>query len=522
MSLSPLVAASPLELCSFSSNMAMTSFDKLGLSAAAQQAVSKLGYESPTLIQNEAIPHVLAGKDLIAAANTGTGKTAAFMLPIMSQLANDASPSRAPRVLVITPTRELAEQIAHVSFKIGSACHHFTTVIFGGQPYSRQIKELRRGTDVLIATPGRLRDLIDRGVVDLSKIEVLVLDEADRMLDMGFGPAVKEIVDLTPRDRQTLLFSATIDSSIKNNLSDLLRDPLTIQIAERGETAHLIDQYVLPVEQKNKPELLKCLLDEKPFEKVIIFARTKMRAETVFHNLFEAGYDCECIHSDRTQGQRKHALSKFRSGKCSIIVATDVLARGIDVPLVDYVINYDLPDMAEDYIHRIGRTGRAGHAGFAVSFVSPNSLKSLQAIEALVNRTIPVMRMESYNLNMSLLHKHKRQKRVEQTSSKKHKQGRSHASRTAHTNAPHKAAHYNYEGWGDLRDGKKKRGERKGSGAQAQASKPSKHTASPKRRHTTKRDHFDELYSLSPSEKKARGSAAGKNKGNRRRNTKRR
>lgn len=425
----------------------MTEFKDLGLSEGALSAVAHLGYEEPTPVQAQAIPHILKGEDIIAAASTGTGKTAAFLLPTLSGLPRAKRGRRAPRILVVTPTRELAEQIAFVSYKIARACGHYTTVVFGGKPYGPQIRELRGGTDILIATPGRLNDLIDRGVVNLSQIEVLILDEADRMLDMGFLPDVKKIVSLIPEQRQTLLFSATIDSSIKDNLADLLTDPTTIQIAGRGETAKIVDQYIMPVTQKEKSELLKCLLDEKGQDRVIVFARTKSRVEDVAAMLRSADYAVESIHSDKTQGQRKHALNAFRKGHVGIIIATEVLARGIDIPSVDYVINYDLPDMAEDYIHRIGRTGRAGHAGFSVSFVSSNSLKALDAIERLIGRELPVMEIESYDVDPSLLRRAKQSGRFGRRAPSKAK-GAS-------------AARYDFTGYGDLRYGKKRSGSKK-------------------------------------------------------------
>lgn len=472
----------------------MASFDSLGLGKSALDAVKRLGYENPTPVQEQAIPVILEGRDVIAAASTGTGKTAAFLLPTISGLKRLKKGPRGPRILVITPTRELAEQISFVSYKIARACSQYTTVLYGGKPYGPQIRELRAGTDVLIATPGRLCDLIDRGVVNLSNIEVLVLDEADRMLDMGFLPDVKKIVDLIPKDRQTLLFSATIDKGVKNNLVGLLEDPEMIQIAQRGETSKIVDQYLIPVSQKEKPELLKCLLDEKGHDKVIVFARTKARAEGVAQMLADADYKVECIHSDRTQGQRKSALNNFRKGKSGIIVATDVLARGIDIPAVDYVVNYDLPDMAEDYIHRIGRTGRAGQEGFAVSFVSGNSLKTLKAIEGLLNKEIPVMRMDSYDIDMSIL-------------GAKSRSGKPKAKRTAQKGKK-RAADYNYEGWADLRNAKGKK--KKTSSNQGSSSKPKGKGSTgckPKGKAGTQE---------TSREKKARGQASGKNRASKR------
>ncbi len=419
----------------------MTTFSELGLSKDALIAVEKLDYTEATPVQQKAIPEILAGADVIAAANTGTGKTAAFLLPTISKLKKVKRGRRAPRILVITPTRELAQQIAFSSYKICRACKQYTTVIYGGAPYNKQIRELREGTDVLIATPGRLVDLMDRRAVNLSKIEVLILDEADRMLDMGFLPDITKIIDAIPEKRQTLLFSATIDESITNNLGSLLVEPKIIQIAQKGETAKDIEQYIIPVANKEKPELLKSLLDEKGHDKVVVFARTKARAEDVCKMLKDADFDAVSIHSDKSQKERKDALNTFRKGHCGIIVATDVLARGIDVPLVDYVVNYDLPDMPEDYIHRIGRTGRAGERGFAVSFASPNSTKVLASIEALLNKTLPTMTLETYDVNERLLKRPKNNK------------AQAHSNERARK---HRNSKYDYTGWGDLRRGAKK------------------------------------------------------------------
>lgn len=423
----------------------MTRFSDLNLPADALDAVRRLGFEVPTPVQERAIPVVLEGADVIAAASTGTGKTAAFLLPAISKLAKGGKPRRAPRILVVTPTRELAQQIAQTSYKITRACKQYTTVVYGGAPYNKQIRELREGTDVLIATPGRLVDLMERRAVNLSKIEVLVLDEADRMLDMGFLPDIRKIVAAIPEDRQTLLFSATIDESIRGNFNELLKDPTIIQIAHKGETAKDVDQFIVPVASKDKDELLKCLLDELGHDKVIVFARTKARAEEVREMLDAADFDVVSIHSDKSQHERRDALNAFRKGKAGVIVATDVLARGIDVPQVDYVVNYDLPDMPEDYIHRIGRTGRAGESGFAVSFVSPNSAKVLSAIEQLLGMDIPVMQLRSFDVNEKLLKRTgKKQGSRSRERASKHRQGAS------------RDAKYDYSSWSDLRQGEKK------------------------------------------------------------------
>ena len=379
----------------------MQTFADLGLSEAALAAVERLGYENPTPVQLQAIPLVLEGRDLIAAASTGTGKTAAFLLPILSTLPRGKKGKRAPRVLVVSPTRELAQQISTTCMQITRKTGHYVTTVFGGTPYGPQINEIRRGTDVLIATPGRLNDLMNKGVIDLGGIKHLVLDEADRMLDMGFLPAVTTIVDATPEDRQTLLFSATIDQSIQKNLGTLLNDPAIVEIARNGETAKSVEQFMMPIANFKKPELLQAVLEEKGSDRVIVFARTKNRTEDCAEALCDAGYRAESIHSDKSQGQRKRALDNFRKGRTSILVATDVLARGIDVPDVDHVINFDLPDMPEDYVHRIGRTGRAGEQGFAISFVTRESSRTLKDIEKLIGKDIAFMELETYELNMA-------------------------------------------------------------------------------------------------------------------------
>ena len=386
----------------------MTAFSELGLSDAALAAVERLGYDDATPVQEQSIPLILEGRDVIAAASTGTGKTAAFLLPTLSTLPRVKGRGRAPRVCVVSPTRELAQQISRTCMQIARKTGHFVTTVYGGTPYGPQIRELRGGTDVLIATPGRLNDLMDRGVVDLSEVKVLVLDEADRMLDMGFLPDVTKIVEKTPEERQTLLFSATIDSSIQKNLGNLLKDPAIVEIARNGETAATVEQFIMPIANRMKQELLEAVLEAKGHERVIVFARTKNRTEECAELLEAAGYHAESIHSDKTQGRRRRALENFRRGKTDILVATDVLARGIDVPEVNYVINFDLPDMAEDYVHRIGRTGRAGEEGFAISFVTRETMRTLREIEKLINKEIPFTTIENYETDPSILEKPKR------------------------------------------------------------------------------------------------------------------
>lgn len=375
----------------------MGSFADLGLSDKTLSAVKRMGYVQPTPVQEQAIPLVLKGRDIIAAAQTGTGKTAAFSLPAMDKLRH-AKGGSGPLMLVVTPTRELAQQIGEVAQQIAVSTHHRITTVVGGLSYKPQIDRLSRGTDILIATPGRLIDLMEQNAVRLADVQVLVLDEADRMLDMGFLPSVKKIVSATPKSRQTLLFSATIDKSIMNTVGKMLRDPATIEIARKGDVADTVDHFVIRIPQSVKPALLKAVLEEKGFFRVIVFARTRSRADSSCRRLRRAGYNVEAIHSDRSQNQRKRALDKFSNGDVNIITATDVLARGIDVDEVDYVINYDVPDQPEDYIHRIGRTGRAGAKGLAITFVTPESEATLRDIEKLIKMTIPEMRLESFDL----------------------------------------------------------------------------------------------------------------------------
>lgn len=337
---------------------------------------------------------MLQGRDLIAAAKTGTGKTAAFSLPSMDQLGHREGNDRGPFMLIVTPTRELASQIADTCMPIGKHTHHFVGTFVGGVAYGPQIKKLERGLDVAIVTPGRMIDLMERGAADLSQVQVLVLDEADRMLDMGFWPQVQRIVEATPKNRQTLLFSATIDRSQDKTMFSILNDPAIVEIAHRGETADKVDQYVIKTTRRQKPELLNSFIKEKGGYRVIVFTRTKGGADNCCRRLRRIGIPAEAIHADRSQAQRSRALTNFREGKTNVLVATDVLARGIDVPEVDYVVNYDLPMMPEDYVHRIGRTGRAGADGFAVSLVTPDTRNLLRNIQKFTGQEIPEMNFE--------------------------------------------------------------------------------------------------------------------------------
>lgn len=354
--------------------------------------MASLGYTEPTPVQAEAIPAVLEGRDVLAAAKTGTGKTAAFALPSMGTLAFHTEAAK-PRMLAVTPTRELAMQISDTCTAIARHTGHSVLTVVGGLSYDPQINGLNKGVDVLIATPGRLIDLMKKDAVDLSDVDVLVLDEADRMVDMGFWPQVSEIVDATPARRQTLLFSATIDSSIEGAVDNLLSNPVMVEIARKGDVADTIDQYIIKTPRRLRPTLLNALIRVRGSERVIVFTRTKGCADNCVRRLRNGGITAEAIHANRSQAQRKHALENFREGITDVLVATDVLARGIDISEVRYVVNYDLPEQIEDYVHRIGRTGRAGEAGCAISFVMPETRSLLKQIQSFIMTEIPELDM---------------------------------------------------------------------------------------------------------------------------------
>ena len=372
----------------------MSDFESLGLSQKALEAVRVLGYEEPTPVQEQTIPLVLEGKDVIAGAQTGTGKTAAFCLPLMDTLPR-AKKHCGPLMLVVTPTRELADQIGQVCQDIAKVTKHKVTIVVGGVSYNGQTQTLKAGTDVLIATPGRLEDLMGQEAVSLDQVQALVIDEADRMLDMGFSPAVNRIAKACTASHQTLLFSATIDKAVQKFAAAMQTDPARVEIARRGETAETVDQYIVRISHAAKPSALKAVLTENGAQRVIVFARTRHRADACARRIKKMGYRAEAIHSDRSQNQRRRTLSDFDKGKLNVIVATDVLARGIDIDQVDYVVNYDLPMQPEDYVHRIGRTGRAGARGFAVSLVSPETEENLAEIQKLIGKELPTMELFS-------------------------------------------------------------------------------------------------------------------------------
>lgn len=363
-------------------------FDRLGLSQEVLDAVAEMGHVHPTPVQAQAIPLVLAGRDVLAAAQTGTGKTEAFLLPTLSRLGHVGA-GEGPLMLVITPTRELAQQIDGVARTICAHTGHRTVTLVGGVAYEPQYQALERGCDVLVATPGRLQDLLDSAHASLDHVGVLVLDEADRMLDMGFLPAVKKIVARTPSERQTLLFSATLDDDAIASTRSLVRDPAHVKIARKGTPAQTIEQFALGVSPEAKHAVLAEVLRREGAERVIVFTRGKHRADAACRKLRKAGFSCAPIHGNRTQRQRENALRSFREGAVDVLVATDVLARGIDIPDVRYVVNFDVPGDAEDYIHRIGRTGRAGESGWALTFVTEDDYLELRDAEALMGKVVP-------------------------------------------------------------------------------------------------------------------------------------
>ena len=409
-------------------------FAELGLNEQILAGVATLGFSAPTPVQAAAIPAVLAGKDVVASAQTGTGKTAAFMLPTLQRIAVEkpggtekldakepnasAKPNAAagrgakhnakrgddkrnayPRALIITPTRELAAQIDAVAKSVCASTGQQAVIVTGGARYKHQITALQKGCDVLVATPGRLIDLLDKKHTSLENIQVLVLDEADRMLDMGFWPSVRRIMEQLPRAHQTLLFSATLPASITSTIDALLKDPERIEIARTGQTAATIEQHLCSVTQGQKPQLLKALIDsfDPAPERVLVFCRTKSRVDSIYKNLKAAGLKVDVMHADRPQKARARALERFRSGAIQVLVATDVMSRGIDIQGIDAVINFDVPLDPEDYVHRIGRTGRAGAAGQAFTFMGPDEVTPLREIEYFTKALIPTWDLPGFS-----------------------------------------------------------------------------------------------------------------------------
>jgi ATP-dependent RNA helicase RhlE len=370
------------------------SFENLGLQAELLRAIGAQGYTRPTPIQAKAIPLVLQGHDVLAGAQTGTGKTAAFTLPLLQRLNQQAKQGPHPRALVLTPTRELASQVAASVNTYGKHLPLRSTVVFGGVGINPQKDSLRRGVDILVATPGRLLDLIGQGSLKLSHVEILVLDEADRMLDMGFIHDIRKILRLLPVKRQNLLFSATYSSDIKRLADDLLHKPVLIEVARRNTAAETVSQSVHMVERGDKQRLLAHLIQSRDWHQVLVFTRTKHGANRLSEQLNRVGITSAAIHGNKSQTARTRALQEFKSNKLRVLVATDIAARGLDIERLPHVINYELPQVPEDYVHRIGRTGRAGSNGAALSLVSAEEHKLFEGIQKLLKQRIPIATVE--------------------------------------------------------------------------------------------------------------------------------
>jgi len=368
-------------------------FDELGLAPKLLEGVAALGYEVPTPIQEEAMPFALAGRDVVGCAQTGTGKTAAFVLPALQRTAADG----VLRTLVVAPTRELAQQTEVFARHMGDHTGHRVLAAVGGVGLDPQIKALRAGVDMLVATPGRLLDLVKRGDAKLDRVEILVLDEADRMLDMGFWPDVRRILAALPKKRQTMLFSATMAPEVLRIVQTSLNDPVSVEVSPPNVPIDLIHQALYPVDASQKVDLMVALMTAHgDFDRTLVFCRTKQRSDAVARGLERAGVPTVTIHSDRTMEQRMKALERFREGKVRVLVATDVVSRGIDIEGISHVVNYDVPGNAEDYVHRIGRTARAGATGTAYTFVDIREFPELDAIEMLIDSEIPVENLEGF------------------------------------------------------------------------------------------------------------------------------
>lgn len=380
------------------------SFESLGLRTELLRAVTEKGYTTPSPIQQQAIPYILEGRDIMGGAQTGTGKTAGFTLPLLQRLMSSvpAKKGRPVRALVLTPTRELAAQVAESVDIYGKHLPLKSTVIFGGISINPQIKRVRDGVDILVATPGRLLDHVSQKTIDLSQIEILVLDEADRMLDMGFIRDIRKVLALVPKKKQTLLFSATFSDEIKKLSNSLLNSPALVEVAQRNTASERVSQVVHPVDKKRKRELLSFLIGSQNWQQVLVFTRTKHGANRLAEQLNTDGITAAAIHGNKSQGARTKALTEFKSGKIRVLVATDIAARGIDIDQLPHVVNYELPNVAEDYVHRIGRTGRAGNEGEAMSLVCVDELKLLKDIERLIKRDIPKVVFDDYKPDPSI------------------------------------------------------------------------------------------------------------------------
>lgn len=386
---------------SFILNAMTTTFKMLNLTKPCLEAVADLGFSEPTPIQEQAIPFGLKNEDILAAAQTGTGKTLAYLLPIFDQMVSfwgskRPKKNRGPYALILSPTREFAQQIAQCAQTIAKVTNFRVATVIGGKKYSSQINKLKQGCDILIATPGRLIDLLDQHALTLNAVHYLVLDEVDRMLDMGFWPPVYSIVKKTPVKRQTFFFSATLTPVVLEKARLLQKNPQRIEISHCGDTADTVEEYVMPVMTAQKQSLLVALLEEKKPSRAIVFTHTKQEADTCAHLLQKTGLKADSIHSDKTQAKRDRALKYFKNGNLEVLVATDVLARGIDVSDVEMVVNLSVPDNPEDYVHRIGRTGRAGVSGEAYTMLAPEQLLELREIEYFTESLLSTFDLEGF------------------------------------------------------------------------------------------------------------------------------
>jgi ATP-dependent RNA helicase RhlE len=374
------------------------SFQSLGLSAALLRAVQEQGYTEPTPIQAKVIPVVLAGRDVMAGAQTGTGKTAGFTLPLLERLMAAGAPNgrRHVRALILTPTRELAAQVGESVRTYGKHLPLKSAIVFGGVSINPQISELRRGVDILVATPGRLLDIAQQRHVDLSHVETFVLDEADRMLDMGFLPDIRRVIALLPPRRQNLLFSATFPDDIRHLANKLLREPVSVEIGQRNAAAEKIEQAVYFVDKGQKRGALSWLIGSGNWRQVLVFTRTKHGANRLAEQLGDDGLSCAAIHGNKSQGARTRALADFKHGAVRVLVATDIAARGLDIDQLPHVVNFDLPEVPEHYVHRIGRTGRAGNEGLAISLVAHDERPLLKQVERLLGLTLPVRQLDGH------------------------------------------------------------------------------------------------------------------------------
>jgi len=416
-------------------------FSSLGLAAPILQAISEQGYDSPSPIQAKAIPAIMEGHDVMAAAQTGTGKTAGFTLPLLHRLASGKPASaNQVRALVLTPTRELAAQVADSVQTYGKFLPLRSTVVFGGVKINPQMMRLRRGADILVATPGRLLDLYQQNAVRFDHLEVLILDEADRMLDMGFIHDIRKIISFLPKKRQNLMFSATFSSDIRALAKTLVSNPVEISVSPANSTATTVKQWIAPVDKKKKPELLSQLINTHQWTQVLVFSRTKHGANKLTRHLESVGLTAAAIHGNKSQGARTKALADFKAGEKQILVATDIAARGLDIDQLPHVVNFDLPNVPEDYVHRIGRTGRAGATGEAISLVSADEVEHLWNIEKLIGKNLPREFVEGFepqhDLPASKLHQPKHKPRKPKKPSREHSDGQ--RSETAHAQKSHR------------------------------------------------------------------------------------